>query len=103
MTELTKDTFHEAIKSGVVVVDFWAEWCAPCKVYSLIFEKVSKLFSGKANFYKVDTESQFHLVAGLKINALPTTFIYKDGKVVERIEGLLRDAQLSEKIETYLK
>lgn len=103
MQQLTPETFDNAVKSGVIVLDFWADWCAPCKIYAPIFEKVTKAFEGKATFYKVNAEENSVATAQKGVNALPTTLILKDGVEVAKLVGLVTAATLTAKLEEVLK
>jgi len=82
----------EVLDSNVpVMVDFWAEWCMPCKRLGPIVAEVADSFEGRAKVGKLDIESNQQLAMQLGIQAIPTIIIYKDGQVVDRFTGL-RDA-----------
>lgn len=94
MESLTTDTFDAAVQSGVTVVDFWADWCQPCKMFGPVFERVSKKFEGKAKFVKVNSDDQYPLTEKHKVGSLPSVLLFKDGKYVDRKQGLVREADL---------
>ena len=76
--ELTKDTFEETILANdTVIVDFWAEWCGPCKMFAPTFEKVSEEHP-EIVFAKVDTEDQQELAGYFNIRSIPTLMIFRD-------------------------
>jgi len=79
-----------------VVVDFWAEWCPPCRFLGPIFEKVSERFAGKVEFVKVDVDAAPDIAARFGIHAIPTLILLKDGKEIARQEGALPEEVLVE-------
>ena len=75
---LTKDIHDETVKDGIVLIDFWAAWCGPCRQFGPIFEKASEEHP-EITFAKVDTEDQRELAAEYGISSIPTLVIYRDG------------------------
>jgi thioredoxin len=91
VVELTRANFEqEVLRSPIpVVVDCWADWCAPCKQFSPIFEATAKQYEGVVKFTKLDTDAEPALARGLGVEALPTVlFLYK-GQLVNVVEGAL--------------
>ncbi len=77
--DLTLDTFEDTVSGdGIVLIDFWAEWCGPCKSFGPIFEAAAEKHDD-INFVKVDTESQQELAGALAIRSIPTLMIFRDG------------------------
>ena len=72
-----------------VIVDFWAPWCGPCKMFAPTFEKTSALFPIKAQFVKIDTEKEQVLGSRFQIRSIPTLAVFKNGKEVERVSGAM--------------
>ena len=89
--ELTEEFFDEVLVNSdiPVLVDFWAPWCGPCKMFGPTFEKVAEEFPLKALFVKVNTEEEPHLGSTMSIRSIPTLLVFKDGKEVHRVSGAL--------------
>lgn len=85
---LTDDTFASTIKSGVSLVDFWAEWCGPCKVQGPIVDEVADEIGDKANICKLDIDHNKKIAGQLGIQSIPTMLLFKDGKIVEKFVGV---------------
>lgn len=86
---------------GVVVVDFFATWCGPCKMLAPVFESVSEEVSD-AKFVKVDIDESLELAQKFGISTVPTMMIFKDGKVVDKLVGFMPKENLKAKVEAHL-
>ena len=96
--ELTQENFNEVVGSdGLVLVDFWAEWCGPCKMFGPVFEKSSEEH-GDITFGKVDTEAQGELAQAFQIRSIPTLLAVRDGVVLYSQAGALPAASLEDLI-----
>ncbi len=96
---LTKDTFEDTIvKNDIVLVDFWAEWCGPCKSFAPTYEKVSANHEGVV-FAKVDTEAEQELASYFQIRSIPTLMIFRDQIGIFSQPGALPEAALEDLIE----
>ncbi|MBE0679295.1 MAG: thioredoxin [Bacteroidales bacterium] len=85
---LTAQNFAHKTKSGVVLVDFWADWCMPCKMMAPILNDVAVATEDKAKVYKLNVDEQQQIAAKYGIRNIPTMILFKDGKEVERIIGV---------------
>jgi thioredoxin 1 len=96
--ELTQENFNEVVgKDGLILVDFWAEWCGPCKMFGPVFEKSSEEH-GDITFGKVDTEAQVELAQAFDIRSIPTLMAVRDGVVLYSEPGALPAANLEDLI-----
>ena len=85
---LTAQNFANKTKKGVVLVDFWADWCMPCKMMAPILNEVAEATDGTATIYKLNVDEQQQVAAQYGIRSIPTMILFKDGKEVERIIGV---------------
>ena len=97
--DLTTETFDETVgKEGIVLVDFWAEWCGPCKRFAPIFEQSSET-KPEIVHAKVDTEDQQELGAKFGVTAIPTLMAFRDGIMVFNQAGALPGPALAQLVE----
>jgi len=104
VVSVTNDTFdQEVVKaSTVVMVDFWATWCGPCKIVAPVVEELAKEYEGKAKFAKVNTDENADLATKYNIRGIPTLIFFKDGEVKDQIVGAVPKAQLQSKIDSLI-
>lgn len=101
--KLTDDNFGKEIKKGIVVVDFWAPWCGPCKMQGPIIDKLAFEAREKARFGKLDTDQNQTVSNLYQIESLPTLIIFKNGKHAKRFVGLTSKDELAKAIDEVIK
>jgi len=100
--ELTNGEFEEFIKEGVVVVDFFADWCMPCLMMAPILEEVSENIKGQAKIAKVNVEDNATIAQKFNISSIPNFVVFKDGKQVDQMVGSISAEDLEDKIKAHL-
>jgi thioredoxin 1 len=102
--ELTTQTFDsDVLKSDVpVLVDFWAEWCGPCKMIAPIVEELAVEYSGKMKVGKLDADAHGEVLMKYQIMGIPTLILFKNGQPVERITGYQDKARIVKKLQAHL-
>ena len=95
--QVTEANFDSTVQQGIVLLDFWAEWCGPCRVFGPIFERVSARHPDVV-FGKIDTEAESGLAAAFEIRAIPTVAVIRDGLPLAAVPGALSEEGLEELI-----
>lgn len=101
---VTTDSFdEEVVKSqGLVMVDFWATWCGPCKIVAPVVEELAKEYEGKVTFAKLNTDEHPDIASRFSIRGIPTLMFFKDGKVMDQVVGAVPKGQLKSKLDSLL-
>tara|TARA_R110000803_G_scaffold47825_3_gene99577 strand:- start:4899 stop:5252 length:354 start_codon:yes stop_codon:yes gene_type:complete len=101
--KLTNENFESTLSDNrLVLIDFWAQWCGPCRMLNPIMESLEKKYEGKVIIGKVSTEDEMELTAKYGVRSLPTILIFKDGEIMERFAGAGPERMYSEKLDYYL-
>ncbi|WP_438311306.1 thioredoxin [Sporosarcina sp. FA9] len=91
----TDKDFAENIKEGVVLVDFWAPWCGPCKMIAPVLEELSSEIEGKASIVKIDVDDNQETASKYGVMSIPTLLLFKDGEIVDKVVGFQPKEALS--------
>lgn len=99
----TEDSFKEALKTNkVVVIDFFATWCGPCKMLTPVIDKVASKLEGKVLIGKADVDQNNNLAAEYSIMSVPTVIVFVDGKMKDSFSGYRNEAEVTKFIEQYI-
>ena len=93
VVEFTDENFQAEVlgSSTPVLVDFWAEWCMPCRMLAPTIEKIAKDYAGKVKVGKLDTDANRDVAAKYSISAIPTVILFKNGEVAQKFVGLRKE------------
>ena len=95
-----KDEINNTDK--IVLIDFYADWCGPCKMLAPVFQEVANEFEGKADFYKIDIDASLDIARQFSVSTVPTVIIFRNGEPIERLVGFMPKENLASKIKEYI-
>lgn len=103
-TQITDSNFNELVnkENTVAMVDFWAEWCGPCRMIGPSVEELSKEYEGKAVIGKLNVDDNPNIASSFGIRSIPTILFFKNGKVVDKQVGVVPKAELERKLLAHL-
>ena len=102
VTELTTGEFDKFTRGGLVLIDFWAEWCMPCIMMAPVMEELGKKFKGKIKFGKINVDENQALSRKFNIVSIPNFVLFADGEVKERFVGAMYVEDFAEKLKKHL-
>jgi len=104
-TDLNDQDFKKEVldSKGVSLVDFWAEWCGPCRMLGPIVDEIAEDYKGRMNVFKVNVDENQETAGYYNVMSIPTLILFKDGQPVETMVGVQPKESLAEKIDQYLK
>lgn len=100
--ELTNGEFESYISDGIVLIDFWAEWCMPCLMMAPVLEELAEKMKDKIKIGKVDVEDNQILAQKFQVNSIPNFVLFKEGEIVARFVGAMDVEELENKIKDFL-
>ena len=100
--ELNEANFSAETKDGIVIVDFWAPWCGPCRKLGPVLEEVANELQDKVKVCKLNTDENTTLAQEFAISAIPSVILFKDGQAIERMVGLTPKSTIISNIEKHL-
>ncbi|MDR1068358.1 MAG: thioredoxin [Clostridiales Family XIII bacterium] len=99
---LSEDNYEQETAGGVVVVDFYADWCGPCKMMAPAFEEAAQEYAGRATFAKLNIDTAKQIAVANKVMSIPTLLFFKDGEQKDRVTGVIDKATLAQKLDALL-
>lgn len=99
---ITKDNLAAETATGMVLVDFWADWCAPCKMMDPVLEQLESTYGDRIKFGKLNVEHNQDLAMNYKVMSIPSLVLFRDGKAVEKVTGVYPKEKLAKYLDKKL-
>jgi len=99
---VTEQSFNSAVADGLVLVDFWAAWCGPCKMLSPTLDRIEDELDGRLTVAKVNVDEESGLARDYRVMSIPTMVLFKDGEPVKTIVGIKPQKQLMDELSDFL-
>lgn len=99
---INKENFEEVSKEGVVLIDFWAEWCGPCQTMLPILDQFSEQMGDKMTVGKINVDENPEIAGQFRVMSIPTLIVLKDGEMVEQMVGVKKAEELEAAVTKYL-
>lgn len=100
--ELSKTEFDDFVREGVVLIDFFADWCMPCLMMAPVIDELSEKFSGKIKVGKVNIDDNQELAQRFGVSSIPNFIVFRDGQKVEQFVGGMNADEFTEKLEEFV-
>jgi thioredoxin 1 len=97
--ELTTSNFDTTVKEGITLVDFWAEWCAPCRMMTPVLDELASEYDGKARIGKINVDNEPDLAMKFDVSSIPTLIVFKNGVISKRFVGVTSKGELAEALD----
>lgn len=101
MVEFTDDNFNTEAGEGLVLVDFWAPWCMPCRVVGPIIEDLADQYAGKVKVGKLNVDDNMRVAQSYRVMSIPTVILFKDGEAVEQVVGVRGKSDYEARLDKY--
>lgn len=102
VSELTNGEFAEFVKKGIVLIDFYADWCMPCVMMGPIVDEMSGKFKGKIKFGKVNVEDNQEIARKFNVSSIPNFVVFKDGKVAGQFVGGMDEENFEQRLKKFI-
>ena len=102
VSELTNKEFEDFTKQGLVLIDFFAEWCMPCLMMSPIIDELNEKFKGKIKFGKVNVQDNQEIAQKFNVSSIPNFILFREGKPIEQFTGAIPAEEFEKKLKGFL-